>query len=328
MIDPQLHKFIERAIDSRNEFTAGPHDVAVRLFNGHYEGQRGLVLDVYASTLVIFTSGEIDPQLASLIHPHVLERLPWIDCVIHKHRNTDDSDPGQIIYGDAPTTRIKEHGVTYAVDLLMNQDASFYLDTRNLRQWLKENSSSMRFLNTFAYTGSLGIAALAGGANHVVQLDLNKDFLALARSSGEHNQLDMVRMKLVSADFFTQVARYKRSGKLFDIVVLDPPFFSTTQKGTIDMSVDTSRLVNKVRPLVVDQGYLVVVNNALYLSGTDFHSTLLELTADGYLSIETIVPVPLDVTGFPETIVDRPPVDPSPYNHPTKIAILRVARKK
>jgi 23S rRNA (cytosine1962-C5)-methyltransferase len=46
-----------------------------------------------------------------------------------------------------------------------------------------------------------------------------------------------------------------------------------------------------------------------------------------YLSLEEIIPVPPDVTGYPDTIVDAPPVDPTPFNHPTKIAILKVFRK-
>lgn len=36
-------------------------------------------------------------------------------------------------------------------------------------------------LNTFAYTGSLGVAACAGGTRRVVQVDLNRRFLDLAR---------------------------------------------------------------------------------------------------------------------------------------------------
>jgi 23S rRNA (cytosine1962-C5)-methyltransferase len=71
----------------------------------------------------------------------------------------------------------------------------------------------------------------------------------------------------------------------------------------------------------------VVVNNALYLSGQSFVEMLEELCRDQYMEIETIIPVPQDVTGFPETIVVQPPVSPAPFNHSTKIAVLRVRRK-
>jgi 23S rRNA (cytosine1962-C5)-methyltransferase len=51
------------------------------------------------------------------------------------------------------------------------------------------------------------------------------------------------------------------------------------------------------------------------------------LCKDGYLSIEKLVSVPMDVSGYPNTIVNNPPADTKPFNHPTKIAILKVKRK-
>ena len=118
----------------------------------------------------------------------------------------------------------------YALNLLINQDASFYIDTRNLRRWLLDHAAGWQVLNLFAYTGSLGVAALAAGASRVVQGDRNRKFLALARRSAMLNRLDLGKMKTLAVDFFRQVSQLKGSGDLFDCVILDPPFFSTTSK--------------------------------------------------------------------------------------------------
>ena len=90
---------------------------------------------------------------------------------------------------------------------------------------------------------------------------------------------------------------------------------------------DSMRVINKLRPLVAHAGRLVSINNALFLSGVELMSGLKELCHDGYLSVETIIPVPEDITGYPETVISAPPRDPTPYNHPTKITIMRVFRK-
>lgn len=95
----------------------------------------------------------------------------------------------------------------------------------------------------------------------------------------------------------------------------------------MDLQGGTNRLINKVRPLAVHEGVLVAVNNALFLSGADYMAELHALCESPYLEFEDIIPVPPDVTGYPETVVDTPPVDPSPFNHPTKIALLRAFRK-
>ena len=73
---------------------------------------------------------------------------------------------------------------------------------------------------------------------------------------------------------------------------------------------------------------MVAINNALFLSGKDYYALLQDLCADGYLTIEELIPVPPDFTGYPDTMVGAPPVDPAPFNHSTKIAVLGVKRKK
>ncbi len=72
---------------------------------------------------------------------------------------------------------------------------------------------------------------------------------------------------------------------------------------------------------------LIVVNNALFMSGMGLIRIFDEISQSGYIWLEEIIPVPPDVTGFPETRLTPPPVDPAPFNHPTKIAVLRVTRK-
>ncbi len=325
-----LEERLEQALDARGELLTGAHDAAWRAFAGFYEGEPRLVADIYARTLVLFDYGygEADDLLRAT-QDFYLERLPWLNCVIHKRRAARElaQRRGVIAWGDAPARKIHEHGVWYALDLQMQQDASFYLDTRNLRRWLMDHASGWRVLNTFAYTGSLGVAALAGGAAQVIQTDRNKTFMALARNSTMLNRLDLGKMKLREGDFFSQVAYFKRRGELFDCVILDPPFFSRTEKGRVDMVNESVRLINKVRPLVRDGGWLIAINNALFLSGAEYLRSLEGLCADGYLSLKELIPVPLDFTGSPETIVNSPPVDPAPFNHSTKIAVLRVRRK-
>jgi len=234
---------------------------------------------------------------------------------------------GLLISGDHLTEEINEFGITYALDLKMNQDASFYIDTRNLRGWLRENMMGCRVLNTFAYTGSLGVASGKGGARQVFQTDVNSRFLDIARRSWQLNNFPQENCFIRKGDFFRITGQMRAQSQLFDCVIIDPPFFSITDAGKVDLQHETTRLVNKVRALVAHEGWLVVINNALFLSGEDFMSELNALCQSEYLSFHQIIQVPHDITGYPDTIVLHPPHDPAPFNHPTKIAILKVFRK-
>jgi 23S rRNA (cytosine1962-C5)-methyltransferase len=310
------------------------HKTAFRLFNGFCEGCPDLVVDVYARTLVLHNYAD-RPEPAQLVIAEALAylraQLPWINAAILKTRNATDAAArnGVILYGDELDRRVRdpEGDVWYALELLLNRDASFYLDTRNVRLWALKHMAGKTVLNTFAYTGSLGVAAQAGGASRVVHLDRNRAFLNVAKTSYMLNGFPIRKQDFMAGDFFAQVSRFKRTGELFDCVFLDPPFFSTASHGTVDLVNESYRVINKVRPLVADGGYLVAINNALFVSGADYIKTLESLCADGYLSIEELIPVPLDFIGYPQTRVRTPPVDPAPFNHATKIAVLRVRRK-
>jgi 23S rRNA (cytosine1962-C5)-methyltransferase len=327
---PPITRLLEKSLSARLPLLDEKHQSALRLFNGFSEGQPDLVVDLYARTLVFHNYAEV-PMLGIAnireAQAFYLHQMPWVQAIVLKTRHgaSQQEKRGLLLHGQTPDRKIRENGVWYALDLTMNRDASLYLDTRNLRKWLKENMAGKSVLNTFAYTGSLGIAALAGGATRVVQLDRSRSFLNLAKTSCTLNGLPIVKSDFISADFFPAVSRLKREGQQFDCVLLDPPFFSATAKGRVDLENDPARLINKVRPLVKSGGHLVVINNALFVSGADFMEILDSLCLDGFVRIEELVPVPEDFIGaLPGAGVADHPTDPTPFNHPTKIAILRI----
>jgi 23S rRNA (cytosine1962-C5)-methyltransferase len=332
MVQEMLAAKLTKALAARADFFDERHEAAFRLFNGFYEGCPDLAIDLYARTLVFHNYADPPEDGLPLVETARLflrSDLPWVRTAILKIRNSPEPAErrGLVIEGEFPDRKIREHGVWYALDLTMNRDASLYLDTRQLRKWAIDNLRGKMVLNTFAYTGSLGVAAMGGGAKRVVQLDLNRSFLNVAKTSYTLNGFPIHKADFISGDFFPGVARLKRSGELFDCVFLDPPFFASTDKGTVDLVTEGKRLINKVRPLVADGGWLVAVNNALFLSGREYMSMLEELYADGYLRVEGLIPIPEDFTGYPETCTGAFVMDPAPFNHPTKIAVLRVKRK-
>jgi 23S rRNA (cytosine1962-C5)-methyltransferase len=332
MDETKLEQLLDKAFAERQSLIDADHHSALHLFAGFYEGNPDLVIDLYGRTLLLFDFSENPASSSTLLEEAqriALSCFPWLECVIQKARNSADPNlkRGRLTFGDKAETSILENGIRYALDMTMSQDAGFFLDTRGLRQWITAHTQDLTVLNTFAYTGSLGVAALAGGAARVVQLDRNSRYMELARRSAMINHLDLGRMKLQASDFFAGVGGFKRAGTLFDLVILDPPFFSVSERGRVDQAAEGDRLINKVRPLIRDGGKLIVINNALFLSGAAFMGSLQDLCADGYLTVEEMVPVPADITGYPTTKKSSSPVDPAPFNHSTKIVILNVKRK-
>ncbi len=321
----------QKSLRLRQEDPAMSSSDAYRIFNGFYEGLPGLVVDRYADTILISNHNRQPESFNSQIQQisqFSSAEIPGIDSVLLKTRHSTDPEErkGRLLHGQALPQEISEYGVRYAIDLRLNQDDSFYPDTRNLRHWLLQNSAQKSVMNCFAYTGSLGIAALAGAASAVIQTDINGEALSLAEKSYQLNNLSQV-MTILKRNFFSAVTSLKKSEKFFDTVILDSPFFSSTRYGKVDLQKESLQLINKVRPLVAHEGRLIAINNALYVSGKQFIDEINELCKTGYVSMDSIINIPSDITGYPETITAKPPVDPAPFNHPTKICVLKVLRK-
>jgi len=325
-----MHDLLTAAFARRQPSNNSEHTEAVRIFNGFTEGDADFVLEIYGTTLVIHNYAKNPTEALPRIElelPFLREQFSWIDSILLKTRQTENhaDQCGTLLYGETLAHKIMEDGVWYALDLQVNSDVSFYLDTRHLREWLKANMKGRRVFNTFAYTSSLGVAAQAGGASRVFHSDRQRKYLEIAKKSYELNNFSVNPLNFGTNDFFKQVGHFKSAQALFDCLIVDPPFFSVTDKGRVDMINDNLRLLNKVRPLIANGGFLVAINNALYVSGEEFERTLATLCADGYLEIETRIPVPTDCVGINNATAW--PSDPTPYNHPTKIAILKVRRK-
>lgn len=332
MVTSSLSDLLDKALLLRQGLFEPEHQGAFRLFNGFYEGCPSLAVDLYAATLVIHNYADpVDAGRDTVVAAaeFLRGRLPWLKAVIIKNRNSTLAGErnGLVIAGEKADRKVCENGVWYAVDLTMNRDAGLYLDTRNLREWAKRRLGGKTVLNTFAYTGSLGVAALAGGAARVVQLDRNGTFLKQAEKSGHLNGIPPVKGDFLIGDFWSKISYLKKTGVRFDCVFVDPPFFAVNSNGVVDLSHSSSRLINKVRPLINDGGFLVSVNNALFVSGREYLNSLEELCADGYLSIDELIDVPPDFAGYAASGQGLPITDPSPFNHSTKIAVLKVRRK-
>ncbi len=307
-----------------------PHTQALRLFNGYTEGHPRVAVDVYGTSLVLHDATSSHEDMLALLAA-AREAMPWLTAALWKQRESKNQHErnGTLLFGEekALTRKVQENGVWYATRLTLNRDASLYLDTAPLRAWAKETLKGKRVLNAFAYTGSLGVAAQAAGAEAVVHTDLNNAFLTVAKDSYAINGFEVKRRNFKAGDFFDVVGLLKREEPLFDCVFVDPPFFSVTPKGRVDLVQDMERVLNKARPLIAHGGVLVAINNGVFVSGAEFQKSLDAICASGHLSLEQRIDVGPDFTGYEDTRAPGLYVSPAPFNHSTKIAVLRVTRK-
>ena len=229
---------LERAISGRARVAADPATSAYRLVHAEADGLPGLIVDRYGPWLVMqcLTTGmaqrreEIATLLAELLSPAGIYGRDDADVRLKEGLALET---GRVL-GEEPPDRVEvvEHGHHFLVDVKRGHKTGFYLDQRENRQRAAAYCAGRETLNAFAYTGAFGVYAGRAGARSVVNVDTSAEALRLA---GENLALNGCQpQEMVTGDVFQVLRRYRREGRTFDLVILDPPKFATSQAEVMD----------------------------------------------------------------------------------------------
>lgn len=217
---PDIEALLLAAWQARTDLHQDPETNVYRLFHGHGEGLAGLDVDRFAETVLIWRKGG-QPVDLSRVQAFYREQLPCQRLLLKEGRRGD----AQVLWetGPRPALVVREQGLRFALEPMAAQNAGLFMDARPARRWLLENSRDRRIANLFAYTGSLGVAAIAGSAASVEHVDLQGGQLKRAQANHQLNG------QLVPARDFqaVEVGRWLRLAlrrdRRFDGIILDPP---------------------------------------------------------------------------------------------------------
>lgn len=233
--EKDLEKALVKAVElRRGMFRLDEVTDAYRVVHGDSDGLGGLIVDKYADVLSI--------EVSTL---GVWKRLPkWLP-MLHKLCGTtrhvlhaDESiarmegmRPEDAPEESAPVrlVKIREHGVTFEVDFAQGHKTGFFCDQRDNRLLFSKFVKDARVLDLCCYSGGFSIyAKMLGGAAEVTGVDLDEKAVAMAKRNANINQQ---RIEFVHADAFVYARQMVRNGRMFDVVMLDPPKFIIGRDG-------------------------------------------------------------------------------------------------
>ena len=186
-------------------------------------------------------------------------------ALLLQHRYLLESTTEWLVGDTFDTGVIVENGLQYKLDFGRNQNTGLFLDMRYGRRWVQQQAPGKRVLNLFAYTCGFSVAAIAGGAEHVVNLDMAKGALNRGRENHRLNQHDTSRVSFLGHDLFKSWARIKRDGP-YDLIIIDPPSF---QKGSFVLTKDYQRVLRRLPELLNPDGVVLACINDPAI-GSDF----------------------------------------------------------
>ncbi|MEY4150080.1 MAG: hypothetical protein RL555_684 [Bacteroidota bacterium] len=156
---------------------------------------------------------------------------------------------------------VEENGLLFWVNLDDYLDTGLFLDHRDTRLLVREESKQKRVLNLFAYTGSFSVYAAAGGASLVTTVDLSNTYLDWAKRNMLSNGFEGPSYQFERADVKQWLSTIPSHS--YDLIVMDPPTFSNSKKmnEVLDIQVDHVNLIRSCMRLLSENGVLFFSTN-------------------------------------------------------------------
>jgi len=238
-----------------------------RLFHGRgrcWPGLEHVTVDWLQAVLLVslFRAPE-DAELEALreVLLTLAEGVEWQASGAHslllQHRYLPDSRMEQLLGEPVEEWLISENGLRYKLDLGIKQNNGLFLDMRYGRRWVQEQARGLRVLNLFAYTCGFSVAAIAGGAEHVVNLDMARAALSRGRDNHRLNEHDLSKVSFLGHELFKSWGKIRKSGP-YDLVIVDPPSF---QKGSFALDRDYQKILRRLPELLTPTGRVLACIN-------------------------------------------------------------------
>lgn len=214
-----LRDSLSRAYEERDLFHSDPDLACYRLFHGYSEGMPGLEIDRYGTTAIITSKGAGSEHFEAAAQ--WLQELGCFTCVIAKERGRAP----KALLGPMATEpqAVTEDSLQYWTEAWASLNPGLYIDARPARRWLRAHCEGLRILNLFSFAGSLGVAAMAGGAASVTHVDTQKRALRRCEDNHRLNNQRIDHRDLVCQDV-AQFLKGAAGGKRrFGGIIVDPP---------------------------------------------------------------------------------------------------------
>ena len=114
------------------------------------------------------------------------------------------------------------------------------------------------------------MAAAAAGASVVTSVDASPAYTEWGRANFGANRLNPKRHEFIVGDCLAVLADLARQGKIYDVILMDPPSFSTTAKSRFTTRGGTSDLVAAALPLLPAGGLLIASSNHQKVDVADY----------------------------------------------------------
>lgn len=155
-----------------------------------------------------------------------------------------------------------ENGLKFKLKSHQGQSPGLFLDQRENRKWVLNNSTNKAVLNLFSYTSGFSVCAAVGNAREVTTVDLSKNFIEWSKENFRLNELELKsEFQFWAVDTMHFLKGAINKNRKWDLIICDPPTFGRSDKGVFQIENDFDLLIQNCFQCLTPKGRLLFSTN-------------------------------------------------------------------
>lgn len=249
---------------------------ACRLIHAEADGLPGLAVDRLGDFLLIYKYARVAETYMDALVPILEQELKpagiYMQDRIRGVTPDDRRPPAFHLAGKAapPDVEVTEDNLKFLVDVTAPVSPGLFLDLREGRRLCEQWAEDRTVCNLFSFTGAFGLRALRAGARAVTNVDAAARSHARCRQNLSASGLDPEAIEAITGDVFALLEKFRQRGRVFDLVIVDPPPFSNVRGSTFSALKDYGALMKAVAGITGPGGHVLAISNAVRLGEEEF----------------------------------------------------------
>lgn len=221
-----------------------------------------------------------------------------IKFIVAQKRSQSQEEKQKILFKEGRVnynTQIQEYGVKYLVKFYHNYDLGIYTDMSAIRKKVFKLSKGLlnekkdrKVLNLYSYTGAYSLYGIKKGY-HATSIDLSQNYNTWHEENCKINGFSKDSYDIRTGSVQKEVKKLISEKAKFDLIISDPPSFSSDGKKTTK-SIEVYRtLLKDLSEVTNKSGLIVVFINTHSITKNKFKTHIKNIIFDNSL--------PLKITG-------------------------------
>lgn len=156
---------------------------------------------------------------------------------------------------------VQENGMSFSLRRDRGLSCGLFLDQRENRKFVFENSKDKNVLNLFAYTSGFSLAAALGGAKSVCTVDVSPTFIQWSKENFELNHLELNKYEFWVQESMLFMKACKKRNRRFDLIICDPPSLGRNKDQVFRIDKDWETLISLCESVLAKNGMILFSNN-------------------------------------------------------------------